>query len=216
MRIRDAHAGELIRHNRDNRPVRKALSRIGILLGASAPEPAEELVLLDYIDQHLNDFAPDEFVIAFEMAMKNLLNVSTETYGKLTALLLQKVMNEYRKYRHDVLAMQQDEEQPEEWTENDLNLMYEMRLETIRQDYAEKGWAVFDFLLNIEGIYNYMKRSGKFTGMPFDREDVHEAAKRRWLHYVEQKRVSAKSMNDARPFNEILKAIKAGNEPKGM
>ena len=130
-----------IRDLQDPEQIKQALRYVFALIGLRAdqiPGEAEKAVLLDYIQNNLQNYTPNEIKIAFELALKGDFEADLNHFGQFSARYLLSVFNKYLDHRNKIAkeVMNQESkkqlEQEQERLSNDPEEKKRIRKEFIQ------------------------------------------------------------------------------------
>lgn len=158
----------------------KALQMVFVILGISKqnyPNENEFTFLIKKIKENLSDFAPEEIILAFELAVNNKFESDLNLYDKSFSLnYLTQVLLAYRNFRFDVLKKEKQMKQTELFENHPPKEIQEQRLRhgtlSYFRLYRDNCLKNFDDYGNAR--YNYLDKLGV---IPFTTERKNEIKK---------------------------------------
>ena len=212
QRLQQGLSAKKLKDNLDNKTLMDAIGRISVLLGLNKPSLAEINVLFDYCRANLSDYAPMEFVTAFELAIQDKTSSGVKTYGILSAMVFQDVMTAYKHYTYEMKRQQQPQEAPEQqWTSADEDALYSKSIRDLYEKYKVNK-SVWDG--NWPGKHDWLAKKGAIPMKTTDKaefDQLQKEALQMWIKDTNDKMMKAKNAGEIRQLKELLTNIRTGD-----
>lgn len=166
-----------IRDLDNDEPIKQVLRYIFALVGLKPdqiPGDIEKAVLLNFIRENFKGYSPNEFKIAFELALKGEFKTELNHFGSFSALYMSRIIGDYFEYRRKIVkemnleeekrkkeALEEYERRPEVIAKREKEFDENVILK-IFEEFQEKSKIDTGFI-PVHVIYNTLKiRHGFF------------------------------------------------------